>query len=100
MKPIKIKSVIIKSICLLCFLIISNSALNILDYTAKNALAMGQMDMYGGQAFLQFYIDVAAVLRPAVLLVIIAFAFRREIKAFINKIKKIKNKEHQNEENT
>lgn len=96
MRPIRIKSVIIKSICLLCFLIIANSALNILDYTAKNALAMGQMDMYGGQAFLQFYIDVAA-LRPLIFVVIIAFAFRRETKAFINKIR---NKENQNEENT
>lgn len=96
MRPIRIKSVIIKSICLLCFLIIANSALNVLDYTAKNALAMGQMDMYGGQAFLQFYIDVAA-LRPLIFAVIIAFAFKREIKALI---KKIKNEENQNEENT
>lgn len=97
MKPIKIKSVIIKSICMLCFLIISRSALNILDYTAKNALSMGQMDMYGGQAFLQFYMDLAALLRPSIFVVIIAFVFRREIKAFINKFK---NKEKQNEENT
>ena len=97
MKSIKTKGVIIKSICMLCFLIIANSALNILDYTAKNALAMGQMDMYGGQAFLQFYMDLASLLRPSIFVVIIAFAFRREIKAFINKFK---NKEKQNEENT
>ena len=97
MKPIKIKSVIIKSICMLCFLIISSSALNILDYTAKNALSMGQMDMYGGQAFLQFYMDLAALVSPSIFVVIIAFGFRRESKAFINKFK---NKEKQNEENT
>ena len=97
MQQIKIKSVIIKSICLICFLIVANSVFNIADYTAKNALAMGQMDMYGGQAFLQFYMDLAALLRPSIFAVIIAFAFRREIKAFINKIK---NKENKNEENT
>lgn len=97
MQQIKIKSVIIKSICLICFLIVANSVLNIADYTAKNALAMGQMDMYGGQAFLQFYMGLAALLRPSIFVVIIAFAFRREIKAFINKIK---NKENKNEENT
>lgn len=97
MKTINVKRIIIKSICMLCFLIVANSALNIADYTAKNALAMGQMDMYGGQAFLQFYMDLAAILRPSIFAVIIAFAFRREIKAFINKIK---NKEKQNEENT
>ena len=96
MKSIKTKGVIIKSIWMLCFLIIANSARNILDYTAKNALAMGQMDMYGGQAFLQFYMDLAALLRPSIFIVIIAFVFRREIKAFINKFK---NKEKQNEEN-
>lgn len=87
MKPIRIKSVIIKSICLLCFLIIANSALNILDYTAKNALAMGQMDMYGGQAFLQFYMDLAAM-KPIIFVVIIALTFKREIKALITKIKR------------
>ena len=97
MQQIKSKSVIIKSICLICFLIVANLVLNIADYTAKNALAMGQMDMYGGQAFLQFYMDLAALLRPSIFVVIIAFAFRREIKAFINKIK---NKENKNEENT
>lgn len=97
MKPIKTKSVISKILWLLCFLIIANSALNIIDYTAKNALAMSQMDMYGGQAFLQFYMDLAALLRPSIFAVIIAFVFRREIKAFINKIK---NKENKNEENT
>lgn len=96
MKTINVKRIIIKSICMLCFLIVANSALNILDYTAKNALAMGQMDMYGGQAFLQFYTDLAA-LRPSIFIVIIAFAFRREIKALINKIK---NKENKHEENT
>ena len=97
MQQIKIKSVIIKSICLICFLIVANSLLNIADYTAKNALPMGQMDMYGGQAFLQFYMDIATLLRPSIFIVIIAFVFRREIKAFINKFK---NKEKQNEENT
>lgn len=96
MKTINVKRIIIKSICMLCFLIVANSALNILDYTAKNALAMGQMDMYGGQAFLQFYTDLAT-LRPSIFIVIIAFAFRREIKALINKIK---NKENKHEENT
>ena len=96
MKSIKTKGIIIKIICMLCFLIVANSALNILDYTAKNALAMGQMDMYGGQAFPQFYTDLAA-LKPIIFGVIIAFAFRREIKTFINKFK---NKEKQNEENT
>lgn len=97
MKPINVKRIIIKTVCLLCFLIVANAAFNILDYTAKNALAMGQMDMYGGQAFLQFYMDLAALLRPSIFAVIIAFAFRREIKAFINKIT---NKENKNEENT
>ena len=96
MKTINVKRIIIKSICMLCFLIIANSALNILDYTAKNALAVGQMDIYGGQAFLQFYTDLAAM-KPIIFVVIIAFAFRREIKAFISKIK---NKENKNEENT
>ena len=96
MQQIKIKSVIIKSICLICFLIVANSVFNIADYTAKNALPMGQMDMYGGQAFLQFYTYLAAM-KPIIFVVIIAFAFRREIKAFINKFK---NKEKQNEENT
>lgn len=86
MKSIKTKGVIIKSICMLCFLIIANSAFNILDYTAKNALAMGQMDMYGGQAFLQFYIDLAAI-KPIIFIGIIALTFRREIKALITKIK-------------
>lgn len=86
MKPIKVKRIIIKSVCLLCFLIVSNSAFNILDYTAKNALAMGQMDMYGGQAFLQFYIDLAAI-KPIIFIGIIALTFRREIKALITKIK-------------
>ena len=86
MKPIKAKRIIIKSVCLLCFLIVSNSAFNILDYTAKNALAMGQMDMYGGQAFLQFYIDLAAI-KPIIFIGIIALTFRREIKALITKIK-------------
>ena len=86
MKPIKVKRIIIKSVCLLCFLIVSNSAFNILDYTANNALAMGQMDMYGGQAFLQFYIDLAAI-KPIIFIGIIALTFRREIKALITKIK-------------
>lgn len=86
MKPIKVKRIIIKSVCLLCFLIVSNSSFNILDYTAKNALAMGQMDMYGGQAFLQFYIDLAAI-KPIIFIGIIALTFRREIKALITKIK-------------
>lgn len=86
MKPIKVKRIIIKSVCLLCFLIVSNSAFNILAYTAKNALAMGQMDMYGGQAFLQFYIDLAAI-KPIIFIGIIALTFRREIKALITKIK-------------
>ena len=86
MKPIKVKRIIIKSVCLLCFLIVSNSAFNILDYTAKNALAMGQMDMYGVQAFLQFYIDLAAI-KPIIFIGIIALTFRREIKALITKIK-------------
>lgn len=86
MKPIKVKRIIIKSVCLLCFLIVSNSAFNILDYTAKNALAMGQMDMYGGQAFLQFYIDLAAI-KPIIFIGIIALTFRREIKVLITKIK-------------
>lgn len=86
MKPIKVKRIIIKSVCLLCFLIVSNSVFNILDYTAKNALAMGQMDMYGGQAFLQFYIDLAAI-KPIIFIGIIALTFRREIKALITKIK-------------
>ena len=54
------------------------------------------MDIYGGQAFLQFYTDLAAM-KPIIFVVIIAFAFRREIKAFISKIK---NKENKNEENT
>lgn len=96
MKTINVKRIIIKSICMLCFLIVANSALNILDYTAKNALAVGQMDIYGGQAFLQFYTDLAAM-KPIIFVVIIAFAFWREIKAFISKIK---NKENKNEENT
>lgn len=86
MKPIKVKRIIIKSVCLLCFLIVANSVFNILDYTAKNALAMGQMDMYGGQAFLQFYIDLAAI-KPIIFIGIIALTFRREIKALITKIK-------------
>ena len=86
MQQINIKSVIIKSICLICFLIVANSVLNIADYTAKNALAMGQMDMYGGQAFLQFYIDLAAI-KPIIFIGIIALTFRREIKALITKIK-------------
>ena len=96
MKTINVKRIIIKSICMLCLLIVANSALNILDYTAKNALAVGQMDIYGGQAFLQFYTDLAAM-KPIIFVVIIAFVFRREIKAFISKIK---NKENKNEENT
>ena len=86
MKPIKVKRIIIKSVFLLCFLIVANSAFNILDYTAKNALAMGQMDMYGGQAFLQFYIDLAAI-KPIIFVGIIVLTFKREIKALITKIK-------------
>ena len=95
MQQIKIKSVIIKSICLICFLIVANSVLNIADYTAKNALAMGQMDMYGGQAFLQFYMDLAA-LKPIIFIGIIDLTFKREIKALITKIK-IKTKGEQPE---
>lgn len=86
MKQIQVKRLVIKLICLICFLIVANSVLNILDYTAKNALAMGQMDMYGGQAFLQFYMDLTA-LKPIIFVGIIALTFKREIKALITKIK-------------
>ena len=86
MKQIKVKRLIIKMVCLICFLIVTSSALNILDYTAKNALAMGQMDMYGGQAFLQFYIDLAA-LKPIIFVGIIVLVFKNELKTLISKIK-------------